>query len=406
MSLASRKELRILILIALITLCGMLGIDIHLASFPQIMNDMHTNKTHMQQSVSLYLLGLGFSMLFYGPLSDQYGRKPMVVIGLTIAAVASFSSAYTIHIQTFLVTRLFQGLGAGVCMGLGQTMVADILQGARLATIGSYFAVVISLSPLLAPALGGYIQHWYGWQANFIVLGTLISISLFLYAFFCPETNYHKNPKAFSFKGLYKNYNQLLANPVFVIFTLISGIAITTNIAYVTISPFLLQLEFHMTPILYGWVTALVGVAGIVGKLMGATAIKRIGSLHTLLSGLFLLCFAGLWIALFASLYVVNVPLIMIAVFVSIVGQTFILPSAISYALSPHFDKRGTAGALYSSFQMLVAFITSVLITSFSHGGIWVLAFTYSALGLVGMVLLFKLPKTTSVQSKTTLRRQ
>lgn len=389
----SREEMRVLILIVLVAVCGLLGIDIHLASLPHIMHYMHTDKAHIQQSISIYLLGLGFSMLFYGPLSDKYGRKPIVIIGLTIATLASFASVFTTHINAFLITRLFQGLGAGVCMGLGRSIVADVLQGDRLAAIGSYFSMFISLSPLLAPALGGYIQHWYGWQANFIVLGALIGLSLLLYTLFCPETNKHKNPNAFSLNGLYHSYKTLLTHPIFVFCTLISGIAIAANMVYATISPFVFQIDFHMTPIAYGWVTAVVALGGIVGKFVGPTAIRRIGSLHTLLVGLWLLVVAGLWISLFVLLRMINVPLIMIAVFATIFSQSFIMPNTMSRALSPHHDKRGAAGALYGGFQMLIAFVTSATIASLPHSGVWILAITYVVLGLIGIVLYFKVPE-------------
>lgn len=169
----SAHEIRILAIVVIIATCSLLGIDIHLASLPFIMKYMHTDKTHMQQSVSIFFLGLGVSMLFYGPLSDKYGRKPIVIIGLIIAAIASFASVFTHNIHSFLLMRLLQGIGCGVCTGLGRSIVADILQGDRLASIGSYFAMFISLSPLIAPALGGYIQHYFGWQMNFIVLGCI-----------------------------------------------------------------------------------------------------------------------------------------------------------------------------------------------------------------------------------------
>src|SRR5436309_2599299 len=116
------EEFKILAVSVIFAICGMLGIDIHLASLPHIMAYMHTDKSHMQQSVSIFLLGMGVSLLFYGPLSDKYGRKPIVIFGLAFASIFSFASALSTNINTFLILRLLQGIGSGVCMGVGRTI--------------------------------------------------------------------------------------------------------------------------------------------------------------------------------------------------------------------------------------------------------------------------------------------
>ena len=161
-TLNHQTQFVILAVIVFIVMCGFFGIDLHLASMPAIQAFMHTDKAHMQLSVSLYVLSTGLSLFFYGPLSDKYGRKPIVLFGLSVAAAACLLSTFTHHITTFLVLRFLQGFGAGVCAGMGRTILADMFQGARLATTASYTGVVVSLSPLVAPTIGGYIQHWFG----------------------------------------------------------------------------------------------------------------------------------------------------------------------------------------------------------------------------------------------------
>src|ERR1700675_170108 len=89
------SEFKLLAIMSLVAICGMLGTDIHLASIPHIMTYMHTDKAHMQQSVSIFLFGMGASLLFYGPLSDKYGRRPVVIFGLSLACIASFVAMFT-----------------------------------------------------------------------------------------------------------------------------------------------------------------------------------------------------------------------------------------------------------------------------------------------------------------------
>lgn len=386
-------ELKTLAIIVLVAICGTLGIDIHLPSLPSIMNYMNTDKQHMQQSISFFLLGMGLSLLVYGPLSDKYGRKPVVIFGLLLASVSSLAIAFTHRIDIFLLIRLLQGIGSGVCTGVGRTIIADILQGERFVIIGSYFSMVVSLSPLIAPTIGGYIQHGYGWQANFIILSLFLFIIVLLYAVFCPETNHHKNRYAFSPRGLYHNYKSLVLHPLFIGCTLITGIGMAANMAYATTSAFILQLQFHLSPIAYGWITAIAGAGGVFGKFISPFFVRRYGTFLVMKQGFGLMAAAGLWLMIFLILHKIDVPLLMIAVFTVSISLSFIMPSAASHALSPFIHRRGSAGALYGSFQMLTAFVSSAIIGSLASNGIILLTATYIILSILGLAIYYWIPQ-------------
>lgn len=386
-------EFKIVFIVTFAATCGALGIDLHLASMPYIMHFMHTDKAHMQQSVSVYLFGLGFSLLFYGPLSDQYGRRPIIIVGLLFASLSSFIAAFTHSIHVFLLMRLLQGAGSGVCMGLGRTVIADVLQGDRMAVTGSYLNLFSSLSPLFGPALGGYIQRGLDWQANFIVLGFIFGLSLFLYAYFCPETNQYKNPRAFSMTGLYQNYKDLLLHPLFLGCACLTGIGMAASMTYATVSSFVFQIQFHVAPVMYGWLTAIAGVGGLVGKLLVPVLLFHFGRKKMVLSGAILMLLAGIWIAVFLLLHHINVALILVSVFLTIVGQVFMGSVAASRAISPFHTKRGAAGALYGSFQMLTAFLVSALVGLLAHDGVLVLAVSYCVLGMLAMFVYTKIFK-------------
>lgn len=383
------QEFKTLSIIVVVAICGMLGIDIHLASMPHIMTFMHTNQQHMQQSVSIFLLGMGASLLFYGPLSDRFGRKPIVNFGLLLAALASYASVFTTDINAFLFTRLLQGVGSGVCIGLGRTMIADILQGDRFAVIGSYFSMVVTLSPMFAPAFGGYIQQRLGWQANFIALGSILTTVLLLYAFFCPETNKHKNPMACTPTVIFHNYKTLLSHSTFVGCTLMTGISVSAAMVYSTLSPFIFQIQFHLNPVFYGWLTAIAGLGAFAGKFFNTKFIQKIGSQKTLFIGFIILLGSGMWLIFFILLKNINIPLIMIPVFFTIFAQGFITPNSGSKALSPFHDKRGAAGALYGSFHMLAAFFVTGFVGLLVQDGVTLLAWSYIALGSLGILIYY-----------------
>ncbi len=392
-SIITLREMKLFSLAILLALCGSLGLDINLASLPHIMVYMHTDKQHMQQSVTFFILGVGLSLLIYGPLSDKVGRKPVVIFGLCLACIASYLTVFAQHVTPFLELRFLQGIGSGVCWGVGRIIAADIMQGERLASVGSYFTLFISLSPLLAPALGGYIQQWFGWQANFILLGSIILLVLLLFLLFFEETNVHKRQEAFALRALAKNYLSFFHNRVFIGCVLLTGISMSATIVYTTISPFIFQQQFHTSAILFGWLTAVVGAAGIVSKLISPFFIVRLKKYKSLIMGISLLLFGGLFLSAFALMHLINIPIFLIGVSIAVFALVFIGSITMAMALSPFHDKRGSAGALFGSFQLLIAFAFSSIVASFPHPGTSLLAIAYVILGALGFVSYFTLVK-------------
>lgn len=392
MSNLTSKQITTLFIVLFIALSSMFGIDIHLASLPYIANAMNTDKQHIQQSISIFLLGMGLSLLIYGPLSDKYGRKPIVIIGLLIAALASFAGSFSLNINTFLYWRFLSGIGFGVGMGIGRTIFADILSGEILAMVGSYFSTIMSVSPLFAPMFGGYLQHIFGWQSNFIVLGIFCLILVIAFVIFCPETNLHKNHKL-SVHSMYKNYIFLLHHPTFICATLLTGISMASIMVYATTSSFILEREFDLTPIMYGWITMVAGGGAFFGKIIGPSVIKRITSLKIIRVGLYAILIAGSLLALFILLNSINVAIIMLAVFVAYTGNGFIMPSVSAQALGRFHDKRGTAGALFGAFQMLLAAFGSSIVGMLPYKGTHLLASSYLILGVLGLIVYHILAK-------------
>lgn len=386
------RELKVIGIVLLVIFCSMFATDIHLASMPSIMQFMHTTKHHMQQSISIFLLGVGISVLFYGPLSDKYGRKPIVSFGLIVAAIASFLVIFTKDIYMFLVMRLIQGVGVGVCTGIGRTILADLLKE-RLAAVASYISIVFSLSPLLAPALGGYIQVYFGWQGNFILLGLLITLAVSLFIRYCPETNEHKNPDAFSMKSLYINYKSLLFHRLFLGGTLVGGLMVGANMVYVMLSPFILQIQYQLSPIIYGWLIGVIGVVSLLSKMIMPIISRRFGADRTIEWGLVLLTTSGVFIVLINYLEMMNIACIIVAVSIAIFGILFVMPLILSKILIPFHKKRGAAGALYSSVQMLIAFTSSAIVAVIGAGGSELLGVSYVVMGCLGLCSYYYLVK-------------
>jgi MFS transporter, DHA1 family, 2-module integral membrane pump EmrD len=387
MGILSRSEIKTMLIIMSVGVGALMGVDIHLASLPYIMVYMHTDKLHMQQSISFYLLGLGLSLLFYGPLSDKFGRKPIIVFGMTLAGVASFGGALTQHITLFLVMRFIQGLGAGACAGLSRTMSADVLQGEERARLGSYFSLGINLSPLLAPLLGGVLQSHFGWQANFIFLGSYFLCAMLVFLLFCPETNKHIEPRRRVWSRLLPTYGSILKNPLFVVATAITGVSMSAITVYSTTSAFIFKAHYHVSPEQFGLLTLVVAMGAVLGKLIKPALTQRIGMEKSVLVGVGLIGLGGLGLLVFAGLGKLSLPFVIGGIFVTFLGCPFVQSTTMYYALGPFHDKRGSAGALFGSAQMLFKFTCSVLVSLFVSDSVVLLGVSFVILSVLGVLL-------------------
>lgn len=378
---------RALLIIVLIAMTGLMGVDIHLASLPFIMQSLQCSKAEIQQSITLYVLGMGSSLLFAGPLSDKHGRRPVVITGLALATVASIGSAFTNTLTPFLITRFVQGFGAGSSAGLGRTMSVDVFHDSPRAPIMAYFSTLLGLSPLLAPVIGGYLQHYFGWHANFVAMALLFGSLLVVYSKLCPETNRHINPTLNLSRRLPHHYWNLLKHFPFVIATLLCGTAMTANIAYATLSPFIFQWQYQLSPVHYGWLTTAAATGMVLGRFFNGQLIVRLGNLPTLKLGLLGFIASGAWLCLMMALNWHWISAIIAGVFITLFGQALISGNSMILALQPQHQRRGVAGALFGSFQYLTIFCATVVISLFNHSGVLLLGATYLCLGLIGITL-------------------
>ncbi len=388
------REFKLMILTMLLVICGPLGLSIHVSSLPSIAQYMDAGVQNTQLSVTVFLLGSAISMLVYGPISDIYGRKPIIVFGLLIAAISSFLSAMSNNITVFIFLRLLQGVGSGVCIGMGRVIATDILDGKRLAALGIYFSAILSLSTILSPVIGSYMQTYYGWQSNFILLGGIIVIVLFLLILFMEETNTHKESVKFDLTFIHV-YFELLKNKEFIGCILLTGIASSASIVYITLSSFIFQNELNFSIVEFGWISTVIGISTLISRLALATLIRRLTLINALFLGVVLIIVSGIMLLLFLSFYHINQYIILSCSLLALSGSVFISGVTLVFALSPQKKNKGAAGAIFGALQMFISFLFSSFALSFNGESSHILAMFYVLSGLIALFFFFKLiPKT------------
>lgn len=389
----SRDELRVVTILSGLVLLGLLGTDIHLSALPEMMRLMHTTQRLMQYSISLFLFGIGLSSLFYGPLSDKFGRKPVILVGLVTAIAGNLWGATLSELGPFLTARFIQGVGSGVCLALSRIVLSDIVQGDRYAIASSYITLFTGLSIVLGPVVGSFILAWFGWQANFIAMALMLGVIFVVYLWFCPETNKYQN-RAIHLYDIINNYKFVLRNKTFITATVLAGIGMACFMMYIAVSPFVLQQQFGLSPTRYGWVTAFIGAGLFVSRLLLPRIIHRYGMSTVIYAGLIILLVCGLSLLALLKFGYLSALSFLLSVSCVLFSYTFIVLCASAISMTPFTDKRGAAGAIYSCSQMALAFVVNSFVSLLSTNAVLLLGVTYIVLPLLGLYIIHQ------VQSK------
>lgn len=386
----TRPELKVVTVVTLLLLVGLLGTDIHLSALPEMMHAMHTTQSLIQSSISVFLLGVGLSALVYGPLSDIYGRKPVVLAGLCVAIAGNLLGASISDIGPFLGARFIQGAGSGVCLALSRIVLSDIVRGDRYAITSSYITLFTGLSIVLGPVIGSFISMWFGWRANFIALAILLAGMLMVYAYKCPETNACRN-KSIRIRDVIADYKFVLLDQTFVSAATLAGIGMACFVMYTATSPFVLQQQFGFSPTLYGWVTAFVSAGLLVSRSLLPLLIRRLNMVKIIRMGLVILLACGSSLLILSRFYGLSTLSFLASISGVFFSYTFIVLCASAISMTPFTDKRGAAGAVYSCSQMALAFTVNSIVSLFSGSEVILLGATFIVLPVMGLYLCQKM---------------
>src|SRR5579863_7171941 len=176
-------------LIVAITACGTLGMHLIIPALPDTARALGVSAGMVQLTITLYLIGLAIGQLLYGPISDRFGRRPVLLAGLALFALGGTASAAAPDALMLVLARILQSIGACAGLVLGRAIVRDSATPDRAAAQLAMLTLVMSAAPAIAPVLGGYATAWFGWRAAFALLAIVGAITLLLSVLLLPETN-------------------------------------------------------------------------------------------------------------------------------------------------------------------------------------------------------------------------
>jgi len=377
---------------------GYLSIDLYLPSLPAITKELSITYSQSQLTVTTFLMSFCLSQLIYGPLSDHYGRKPILGIGLIIYMLATIICITTTSINLLLVSRFFQGIGIGAGAVLSRVMLRDKFSGNALSKMASILNVGVSVVTTISPLLGGFIQSQYNYHGNFAAL-LFFGVSIFGLLFFIPETNINKIEHPPSLTIILRSYFSVFIRKSFILNVLCAGIALSTLIIYSMTNPFLIQSLLGFSPAIYGIFALMIAGCEVVGSLISAYLVERIGITRMLFCGFVLMvCMGSIMVVAgkysHITLYNVLLPTMGLGISIGI-----ILPNASAGAFSIFNSGIGVVGALYGFIQLFITTISSSIIASFAKQSQFNVGLVIVLLGCLGLFFYMML-----IFSKDTLR--
>lgn len=358
------KNKIMMLFIIFLTVVGQLTIDIYLPALPNMVHDLNTTKQLVQLSLTMFLVGYAFSQLFYGPISDRYGRKPILYFGLSLFALSNLSCMFAPDITYLICSRIGQGLGAGAASTMSRAISRDMFDGKTLSKISAYAAMSWALVPIIAPLIGSYVEHYLGWRYIFGLLGLLGLFIIIIMHKTIPETY----PDHLSHKqSALRNYKLLLTHPVFLTYVLCVLIIYGLFINFNLVAPFFIQELFNQSIIFYGWLICFIALGYFVGSIASSYLINYIGAHFIIIIGcLGLLTVASCFLIL-SLIEVENLYLFTITMFFILTFSSLIYPQFIAKCLSPFVEIAGSAGSLFGFIVFLGGTVYSFITSQLPH---------------------------------------
>jgi len=362
----SKKTYFFLILIlGSLTALGPFSIDMYLPGFPAIAKDLHTTAAKVSLSLSGFFIGISLGQLLYGPLLDKFGRKKPLFIGLILYIIASAGCAYATSINALIFLRVIQAIGSCASAVASVAMVRDLFPVKDNAKVFSLLLLVVGVSPMIAPTVGGYVTATFGWQAVFLILmgmGMAILAATFLWL---PDSYKPDNTISLKPKPILLNFWAVLREPQFCTYAFTGAIAFAGLFAYVSGSPLVFMEVFHTDEKVYGWIFAFLSVGFIGSSQLNTLFLRKFKSEQIVKAALMGQVIIG---ALFLSvalngLLTLPITIFFLFLFLSCIGFTY--PNAAALSLAPFTKNAGSASAMMGAIQMGMGTLISVVISLF-----------------------------------------
>lgn len=350
------------LILACLGMVGALAIDTYLPSIPAIGRSFAVGPLAVQQTLSVFLFTFAFMMLFYGTLSDSFGRRPVILAALGVYTVASLGAMLAPTFGVLLACRALQGLSAGAGSVIGQAIVQDRFSGAEAQKITSHIMMVFGLAPAIAPVLGGWLHVHFGWRSTFLFLALFGALMIALCYRALPESLPPQKRHAFHPGAIAANYLKVLREPQFVLLSLAVGLAFGALSLYIGSAANFVMEILHLPETAFGWMFIPLISGMVIGSAWGAKVASRMAPASIMWTGFAVMAGAGLLNVGYNYVFAAQVPWAVLPLSVYTFGLAVAMPAIQVRALALFPDNRGLAASMLSFVQMMVFALVSGLL--------------------------------------------
>jgi len=374
-------------LLALLTALGPLAVDMYLPSFPDIGRLLNASPATVQLTLSLYLVSYAIGQVIYGPLSDRYGRLPMMRIALAIYCAASLTCALAPSIELLLTARAFQALGSSGAIVLARAIVRDLYSGARAGRELSLMGAIMALAPVGAPMIGGVLQSALGWRSHFVLQIGFGLIAAFFVWSKLPETLRAPAPGPFSLRAIFAGYAVILRNRAVLAYVGMLAASFAGVFAWISGSSFVLQELYGLSALAFGFAFAAASGGYLLGTAVATRIVTRLGLDRTIGIGAGALAAGGLAAVAAVPLGGASPVPLVAAMALFAVGMGLVQPQTMAGAMMPFPQRAGTASSLLGVSQMVCAAISGIIVGQLLGTSAWPVAVPLAICGCATLLL-------------------
>lgn len=380
---------------------SIMSTDLYAPSLPYLTGFFGTTPELIKLTISLNLIVYGFAQLIYGPISDRYGRRPVLLGSIVLFSLASIACGFAQSIDQLLVARMLQGLFAAAEAVMCLAVFKDLFNQKEQVKGFAIYGMAIALTPAIAPILGGYIHVLLGWEYNFFITAGVGVFTAILIYLMLPEST-EPDPHALKLKSILQNYQMVVTNRTFLIYGALAGVALGLIYAFVTGAPFILISYFGVEIEHFGYYQAVIVVAYFLGSMLSTRLVDRWQSLRVLNLGLVIMVAGSLLVVGFVFIGGLSPYTLAFAYLFIAFGIGPIFAIAPSKAMSAVERSAGSAASVFGCLEIGMSGVIAAMVSVFHDDTPGPFGFVIGLTAMIAIILGVSANRAIKIQSPGT----
>jgi DHA1 family bicyclomycin/chloramphenicol resistance-like MFS transporter len=383
------RYFELIVLMGVLQAFAPLSIDMYLPSMPLLEKVFNATTAQIQITLVTFLLGYALGQSLYGPLTDRFGRKPPLYFSLTLFVFSSAACALATSVNMLSFFRLLQAIAACGGAVVSRAMVRDLFPPTELRKIFSMLVLVLGVSPLISPFIGGYLLVWFGWKSIFYTQASLGALTLLAIHFRLDESLAPEHAHPLHLEHIVSSYTHLLRDRTFLGASLVCGFSSAGMFAYIASAPFVFINIYKLPPQQFGLLVAVIAAGMIASSQVNGRMSHKIALWKVLRAANFVQLLSGLAVLWTASTGIGGLAGLFAPVFAYMCAIGFVFPNGNAIAMMRHGNIAGTASALLGTNQFVIAAATTIALGWIDSSSAMPMAIVIAACGIAASLLNF-----------------